>query len=130
MKKFVSHYINLPLLLGALSAPSYALEAMNDNELSSTTGEGIGVIVDNLAIHSSDKGEAGGFEITLDLNETPGQEQFIFSELRVHKTGTVSGSENSGGNFGTIENPVYLGDYASLMFLLGMLRKKQIPRYW
>tara|TARA_B110001454_G_scaffold54930_3_gene53763 strand:+ start:17947 stop:19092 length:1146 start_codon:yes stop_codon:yes gene_type:complete len=124
MKKFVSHYINLPLLLGALNAPSYALEAMDDNELSSTTGEGIGVIVDNLAIHSSDKGEAGGFEITLDLNETPGQEQFIFSELRVHKTGTVSGSENSGGNFGTIENPVYLGDLRVIDVFSGDVTEK------
>ena len=110
MKKLVLHYINLPLLLGALSAPSYALEAMNDNELSSTTGEGLGVIVDDLSIHSADKGEPGEFEIVLDLNETLGQEQFIFSELRIHKTGTVSGSADSGGNFGTSENPVYVGD--------------------
>ena len=66
MKKFVSHYISLPLLLSALSAPSYALEAMDDNELSSTTGEGIGVIVDNLSIHSADKGDEGEFEIILD----------------------------------------------------------------
>jgi hypothetical protein len=114
MKKLALHYINLPLLLSALSVPSYALEAMNDNELSTTTGEGLGVIVDDLAIHSADKGEADAFEITLDLNETPGQEQFIFSELRIHKTGTVSGSADSGGNFGTIDNPVYLGDLRAI----------------
>jgi hypothetical protein len=114
MKKLVLHYISFPLLLGALSAPSFALEAMNDNELSTTTGEGLGVIVDNLSIHSADKGEAGAFEIILDLNENPGQEQFIFSELRIHKTGTVSGSADSGGNFGTIENPVYIGDLRAI----------------
>lgn len=114
MNKLVLSNINLPLLLCALSVPSYALEAMDDNELSVTTGEGLGVIVDNLSIHSADKGEAGAFEITLDLNEIPGQEQFIFSELRVHKTGTVSGSADSGGNFGTIENPVYLGDLRAI----------------
>lgn len=119
MKKLVLHYINLPLLLGVLSTPSYALEAMNDNELSSTTGEGLGVVVDDLAIHSADKGEAGGFEITLDLSETLGEEQFIFSELRIHKTGTVSGSADSGGNFGTIENPVYLGDLRAINVFSG-----------
>lgn len=110
MKKLVLHYINLPFLLGALSIPSYALEAMDDSELSSTTGEGIGVIVDNLSIHSEDKGTPGDFEIVLDLSETPNQDQFIFSELRIHKTGTVSGTAESGGNFGTVDNPVFLGD--------------------
>jgi hypothetical protein len=119
MKKLVLHYINLPLLLGALSVPSHALEVMNDNELSSTTGEGLGVIVDNLSIHSADKGEPGEFEIILDLNENPGQEQFIFSELRIHKTGTISGSADSGGNFGTIENPVYLGDLRAINVFSG-----------
>ena len=114
MKKFVSHYISLPLLLSALSAASYALEAMDDNELSSTTGEGIGVIVDNLSIHSADKGDEGEFEIILDLSETLGQDQLIFSELRIHKTGTVSGTAESGGNFGTINNPVFLGDLRSV----------------
>jgi hypothetical protein len=110
MKKLVLHYINLPFLLGALSIPSYALEAMDDSELSSTTGEGIGVIVDNLSIHSEDKGTPGDFEIVLDLSDTPNQDQFIFSELRIHKTGTVSGTAESGGNFGTVDNPVFLGD--------------------
>jgi hypothetical protein len=110
MKKLVLHCINLPLLLGALSASSYALEAMDDDELSSTTGEGIGVIVDNLSIHSGDKGDLDGFEITLDLSETAGLNQFIFSELRLHKSGTVSGSADSGGSFGTVANPVYMGD--------------------
>ena len=119
MNKLVLSNINLPLLLCALSVPSYALEAMDDSELSSTTGEGLGVIVDNLSIHSADKGQPGDFEIILDLNETPGQEQFIFSELRVHKTGTVSGSANSGGNFGTIENPVYLGDLRAIDIYTG-----------
>lgn len=119
MKKLVLRNINLPLLLCALSVPSYALEAMNDNELSSTTGEGLGVIVDDLSIHSADKGQSGDFEIILDLNETPGQEQFIFSELRVHKTGTVSGAADSGGDFGTVNNPVFLGDMRSVDIFSG-----------
>ena len=119
MKKLVLHYINLPLLLGAISMPSYGLEAMNDHELSSTTGEGVGVIVDDLSIHSADKGEAGAFEITLDLSETLGTHQFIFSELRVHKTGTTSGAADSGGSFGTINNPVFLGDLRAVDVFTG-----------
>ena len=119
MKKLVLHYINLPLLLGAISMPSYGLEAMNDHELSSTTGEGVGVLVDNLSIHSADKGEPGAFEITLDLSETLGTHQFIFSELRVHKTGTTSGAADSGGSFGTINNPVFLGDLRAVDVFTG-----------
>lgn len=117
MKKLILQPISFSLLLGSIIAPSHALEPMNDSELSSTTGEGVGVIVDNLSIHSEERranssdpiGE-GEFEITLDLVETPGLDQFIFSEFRVHKTGTVSGTPNSGGNFGTINNPVFIGD--------------------
>jgi hypothetical protein len=126
MKKLVLHYINLPLMLSALSLPSYALEAMNDNELSLTTGEGIGVIVDNLSIHSADRRDdldtpigPGEFEITLDLVETPDQDQFIFSELRIHKTGTVSGTADSGGDFGTVNNPVFLGDLRTVDIFTG-----------
>ena len=116
MNKLVLHYINLPLMLMALSVPSHALEAMNDDELSSTTGEGIGVIIDDLSIHSADKRIDS---ITLDLVETPDQDQFIFSELRVHKTGTVSGAANSGGDFGTVNNPVFLGDLRAIDIFTG-----------
>jgi hypothetical protein len=119
MKKLVLHHISLPLLLGALSASAFALEAMDDSELSSTTGEGIGMIVDDLSIHSADKGQPGAFEIILDLNETLGQEQFIFSELRIHKTGTVSGAADSGGNYGTINDPVYFGDLQEIDVFTG-----------
>lgn len=119
MKKLVLHCIKLPLLLSLLSAPSFALESMDDDELSSTTGEGIGAIVDNLAIHSGDKGEADGFDFILDLNEVADKDQFIFSELRIHKTGTVSGQDDSGGNFGTVNNPVFLGDLRAVEIFSG-----------
>lgn len=117
MKKFVLNYINLSILISALSVEAYALESMDDEELSSTTGEGIGAIVDNLSIHSGDKGSADGFDIIVDLNnedDPTKKEQFIFSELRIHKTGTVSGDQESGGNFGTVNNPVFVGDLRSV----------------
>ena len=119
MKKFVLRYIKYPVILSLLSAPAYALESMNDEELSFTTGEGLGAVVDNLAIHSGDKGAADGFEIILDLNENPGQEQFIISELRIHKTGTVSGTAESGGSFGTVNNPVFIGDLRAVDIFSG-----------
>lgn len=119
MKKLGLHYLNFPLLLCALSTQSHALEAMDDSELSSTVGAGMGVVVDNLSIHSEDKGQPGGFEIILDLDETLGLNQLIFSELRVHKTGTASGSADSGGNFGTVDNPVFLGDLRAVDVFTG-----------
>ena len=122
MKKLVLHCIKLPLLLSLLSAPAFALESMDDDELSSTTGEGIGAIVDNLAIHSGDKGSDTdpGFDIILDLSGDPlNVQKFIFSELRIHKTGTVSGAPESGGNFGTVNNPVFLGDLRAVDIFSG-----------
>ena len=119
MKKFFLHCISLQFFLSFLNASVHALESMDDDELSSTTGEGIGLIVDNLAIHSGDKGEADDFEIIMDLNETPGKDQFIFSELRIHKTGSVSGAIDSGGDFGTVNNPVFMGDFKSVDIFSG-----------
>lgn len=126
MKKFVLRYVKFSLLISLLGTPVYALESMDDDELSSTSGEGIGVIVDNLSIHSADRRDdldtpigPGEFEITLDLVETPDQDQFIFSELRIHKTGTVSGSADSGGSFGTVNNPVFMGDLRAVDIFSG-----------
>ncbi|NRA25491.1 MAG: hypothetical protein HRU08_13690 [Oleispira sp.] len=117
MKRFVLPYISFHLLLNTLSA--YALEPMDDEALSFTTGEGIGAVVDNLAIHSGDKGDVDGFDFILDLNEVVDKDQFIFSELRIHKTGTVSGSAESGGDFGTVNNPVFVGDLRAVDIFSG-----------
>jgi len=131
MKSYISRFITfstrLPLIFsimaGSVSIPAYALESMDDSELSLTTGEGIGAIVDNLSIHSKDKGDPDAFELTIDLNETLGQEQFIFSELRIHKRGTVSGEDDSGGRFGTVANPVFLGDLREVDLFTGDVLK-------
>lgn len=103
-----------------LSNLSYSLEGMSDDELSESTGEGIGVIVDNLSLHSGDYGSDDDFVIRLDLDgDNPGTQQFLLSELRLHKTGTLSGSENSGGSFGNVNNPVFLGDLQSVDIFTG-----------
>jgi hypothetical protein len=130
MKSYISRFITfsicLPVLISVMASPIHALESMDDSELSLTTGEGIGAVIDNLAIHSGDKylpngdkNTADGFEITIDLNESLGQEQFILSELRIHKRGTVSGNADSGGSFGTVANPVFLGDLRAVDLFTG-----------
>lgn len=131
MKSYISRFITISLhivlttTLGSISMTSFALESMDDDELSLTSGEGIGAIVDNLSIHSADKGsgDADEFTITLNLNEAA-TNKFIFSELRIHKTGTVSGSELSGGNFGTVGNPVRMGDLQPLDVFSGTANDK------
>ena len=119
ISRFITYFTCLPIIALAVVTPASALESMDDSELSLTTGEGIGAIVDNLAIHSGDKGDADGFELTIDLNENLGQDQFIFSELRIHKRGTVSGLAGSGGRFGTVNNPIFLGDLRAVDLFTG-----------
>ena len=73
MNKMTS-FLYLALLLPSLSL---ALESMDDNELGRTTGEGIGVIVENLSID----GKTEGFDITLDgLAKTQPLKDLIFIE--------------------------------------------------
>ena len=97
-----------------------SLEGMSDNELSESTGEGIGVIVDNLALYSSDYTKDRtdeDFVIRLDLDgDKPGSQQFLISELRLHRADATPGAEasDSGGSFGNVDNPVFLGDLRSV----------------
>jgi hypothetical protein len=113
--------MNRLLLASALgiSSVSFALEPMSDTELSASTGEGIGIVVDDLAIYSGDYGQSDDFVIKLELSETPGHEQFLLSEFRLNKTGTTPGSASSGGSFGTVNNPVFMGDLRSVEVFSG-----------
>ena len=86
-----------------------SLESMNDGELGRTTGEGIGVIVENLSID----GITEGFELTLDLTKG-GSNKLVFSEFSFYKTGTVSGTADSGGKFGTVNDSVSVGDLSGV----------------
>ncbi|MEH6465923.1 MAG: hypothetical protein V7771_18750 [Shewanella psychromarinicola] len=111
MNKMTSFFY-LSLLLPSLSI---ALESMNDGELGLTTGEGIGVIVENLSID----GKTEGFEMTLDLTED-GSNQLIFSDFSLYKTGTTSGAADSGGKFGTVNDSVSVGDLSTVPIYSGI----------
>ena len=101
MNKMTS-FIYISLLLPSLSL---ALESMNDGELGRTTGEGIGVLVENLSID----GKTEGFDMTLDLTKG-GENKLVFSAFSFYKTGTTSGEPDSGGQFGTVNDPISIGD--------------------
>jgi hypothetical protein len=110
MNKMTS-FLYLSLLLPSLSL---ALESMDDNELGRTTGEGIGVIVENLSID----GKTEGFDMTLDLTKG-GSNKLVFSDFSFYKTGTVSGSAESGGQFGTVNDPISVGDLSTVNIYSG-----------
>lgn len=108
----------LLVILLVSSNAALSLEGMSDDELSESTGEGIGVVVDNLALYSSDYTKDRtdeDFVLRLDLDgDNPGTQQFLISELRLNKTGTTPGAVDSGGSFGNVDNPVFLGDLRSV----------------
>lgn len=114
MNKMTS-FIYLSLLLPSLSM---ALESMDDSELGRTTGEGIGVIVENLSID----GKTEGFDITLDLTKD-GENKLIFSDFSFYKTGTTSGDPDSGGQFGTVNDPISIGDLYTVDVFSGDVTK-------
>lgn len=109
MNKMTS-FLCLSLWLPSLAI---ALESMNDSELGLTTGEGIGVIVENLSIYGKADSTNDGFELTLDLTEN-GDSQLIFSDFSLYKTGTAAGTSTSGGKFGTVNDSVSVGDLSTV----------------
>jgi hypothetical protein len=98
----MNSFLYLLLLLPSLSM---SLESMDDSELGRTTGEGIGIIVEDLSID----GQTEGFDVTLDLTKD-GTNQLVFSDFSFYKTGTTSGAADSGGQFGTVNDPISIGD--------------------
>lgn len=107
MKKII--YLSL-----LIPVTSMALESMDDSELGRTTGEGIGVIVENLSID----GLKEGFDLTLNLDKN-GNDKLVLSNFNLYKTGTAAGTSSSGGNFGTVNDPVSVGDLLSIPIYSG-----------
>jgi hypothetical protein len=96
------------------------MRPLNDESLSEVSGEGIGAALENLAIYSSDVNQSDAFKIrlTLDNKEDSGgiigditdDDYWVFSELRLHKSGEDPDSANAGGFFGSYQNPIFAGD--------------------
>jgi len=97
---------NNPLKLASLllySQFGWALQALDEHQLSNVTGEGLGATFDNVVLYSGNLGQPDDFEIKLYLDEgDQSQSDFIrISELRLNKSGEEPGLVSSGGRFGT-----------------------------
>lgn len=93
------------IIIAGLCLPycALALQALDENQLSNVTGEGLGATFDNVVLYSGDLGQPDDFEIKLYLDEgDQSQSDFIrISELRLNKSGEEPGLVSSGGRFGT-----------------------------
>lgn len=87
-----------------------ALQALDENELSNVTGEGLGATFDNVVLYSEDLGSPNDFELNLFLDDQGfGGNYLRFSELRLNKSGADPGQADSGGQFGTYLDPFFIG---------------------
>ncbi|KZZ43350.1 hypothetical protein A3759_13265 [Thalassolituus sp. HI0120] len=102
------------LLLAGISQTSFALKALDEEQLSEITGVGIGATFDNVSLHAADLGKPGELNIRLNLEEGSNPDYLNISELRLFKSGTVSGTASSGGRFGTYDDPFFLGDLRTI----------------
>jgi hypothetical protein len=88
----------------------FALQALDENELSNVTGEGLGATFENVVLYSEDLGSPNDFELNLFLDDQGfGGNYLRFSELRLNKSGAEPGQADSGGQFGTYLDPFFLG---------------------
>jgi len=87
-----------------------ALQALDENELSSVTGEGIGATFEDVVLYSADLGQPNDIEINLFLDQDGSNGDYLrFSELRLNKSGAEPGQADSGGQFGTYLDPFFMG---------------------
>jgi len=93
--------------------PVMSMQSLDDSQMSEVTGEGIGATFDNVAIYSGNYGMPDDFKLKLQLTEGVDPDYLIFSELRFNRSGVTKdqlGGPDTGGFFGTYENPLFLGD--------------------
>lgn len=93
--------------LGLACVHSYAaLKPLDDAQLEKVSGSGIGLVVEDLAISSAQKGQPDAFEIDLLLSEDPNAPmKLTISGLNLYKSGT-----QSGGRIGSYEHPLITGE--------------------
>lgn len=89
------------------------MQSLDDSQMSEVTGEGIGATFENVAIYSGDYGMPDDFKLKLQLTEGVDPDYLVFSELRFNRSGFKRNELNgpdTGGFFGTYEDPLFLGD--------------------
>lgn len=83
-----------------------ALKPLNDTQLEKVSGAGIGMVIEDLAISSAQKGQTDAFEIDLLLSEDPNAPMNLtISGLNLYKSGT-----QTGGRIGSYDNPLITGE--------------------
>lgn len=100
----------LPLIAVCVSSHTFALQSLSEDELAGVIGEGVGIVLDDLSIHSADRGDAGDFTIRLNLDDSTNPDALLVSELRLYKTGSQSGTASSGGRVGSYSDPLIMGE--------------------
>ncbi|MCD8523875.1 MAG: hypothetical protein LRY66_13885 [Saccharospirillaceae bacterium] len=93
-----------------LSPMVSAMQPLNESQLGEVTGEGIGATFDDVVIHSGNYGQPDDFKLRLRLSDGPDSEMLIMSELRFYRSGAEPGTANSGGFFGTYDDPFVVGE--------------------
>ena len=105
---------SIPVFLVAssllIAEAGVAMQSLDDSQMGEVTGEGIGATFDDVVIHSGNYGQPDDFKLRLRLSDDPDPESLIMSELRFHRSGAVAGSADSGGFFGTYDDPFIVGD--------------------
>ncbi|WP_420591530.1 hypothetical protein [Bacterioplanoides sp.] len=102
--------IKIITLLALAPALVYGLEALDESQLSSVTGEGLGATFDDVVLYSGDLGQPDDFVVNLFLDEDKYNGDYLrISELRLNKSGETPGDAGSGGQFGTYLDPFFIG---------------------
>lgn len=91
-----------------------AMQPLDEAQMSDVTGAGIGAAFDNVVIYSGDYQSANDFQLRLRLTDALQPEYLTLSELRFHRSGAEAGGINSGGFFGTVEDPFVVGDLRTI----------------
>ena len=115
----------LPLAL--LSYNLQALQALDESQLSSVTGAGVGVVFDDFSLFTKlpNRTETGELTLVLDDKFTADKsddDSFVFSDIRVHRAdfeySDTADFSLAGGRFGTEEYPFKMGDLVQVSSII------------
>lgn len=92
------------------TASHAALKPLNEQELKSVTGAGLGLVLSDLAIESGAKGQSDAFAINLRLSDDlNAPNNLMLSGLNLHKSGT-----QLGGRIGSYDHPIIAGELRTM----------------
>lgn len=106
-------YQLLAVAVGLANANAYALEAMADNELAGTTGEGLGIVTENFSFVMDDTAyvnitSAGGAAPTGRDERDKKADIYVYGLAFGGSTGGMANRAVAGANLGSATNPAML----------------------